>query len=93
MKFDYFPSGSGFWRNVAPEHWSPSKTKVATLHRYKIVVRGLDGQDYTAACGRLQPGSVTPSIDSHVSGLYRSKLPLSGEHRYLSGLPSSYALP
>ena len=44
MKFDYFPSGSGFRRNGDPERQSPTKTKVATLHRYKIVVGGLDAK-------------------------------------------------
>ena len=69
MKFDYYPSGSGFRRNEVPEHWSPTKTKVATLHRYKIVVGALDGQDHTAACVRLQSESVSRSLDSQVSGL------------------------
>ena len=45
VKLDYFPSVSRFRRNGAPERRSPTKTKVATLHRYKIVVGGLDGQD------------------------------------------------
>ena len=48
---------------------------VAILHRYQIVVGGLDGQDTTAACGRLQPGSVTRSIDSQVSGLLEVETP------------------
>ena len=61
MKFDFFPSGSGFRRNRAPEHRNPNKTMVVTLHRYKLV-GGLNGQDPTTACGRLQPGSVTHQL-------------------------------
>ena len=57
-----FPSGSGFQRNGDPESRNPTKTKVVTLHRCKIVVRCLNGQDPTTACGQLQPGSVTRSI-------------------------------
>ena len=67
MKFDFFPSGPGFRRNGAPEHRNPTKTKVVTLHMYKIVVGDLNGQDPTTAYGRLQPGSVT--LTSQVSGL------------------------
>ena len=41
---------------MAPERRSPTKTKVATLHRYEIMVGGLDGQDRTAAYrGALLP--------------------------------------
>ena len=46
---DFFASGSGFRRIGAPEHQNPTKTKVVTLHKYKIVLGGLNGQDPTTA--------------------------------------------
>ena len=74
MKFDYFPLWSGFRQNGALDRRSPTKTKVATLHRYKIVVGGFDGQDPTAACGRLQPGLVTRSIVKFLNFRGRNRL-------------------
>ena len=57
-----FSAKRGSGATESHQNQGAHQTKVATLHRYKIVVGGLEGQYPTAACGRLQPGSVTRSI-------------------------------
>ena len=66
--------------NGAPERRNPTKTKVVTLHRYNVVVRGLNGQDPTPKCGWLQPNQL---LTSKVSGLRGRNSPFGRTRRNL----------